>query len=66
MNEQQQQRSSQPASAASNSPSRYDYGNAGLPRDFDIRIEVAEQQEVVKQSQKQCAAYRWKCSEYDF
>jgi len=26
----------------------YDYSNAGWPRDFDIRIEVAEQQEIVR------------------
>ena len=44
----------------------YDYSNSGRPRDFDIRIEVAEQQEIVKQSQEQAAAYRWHCTEYDF
>ncbi len=36
--------------------SRYDYSNTGRPRDFDIRIEVAEQQEIAKQSQKQFSA----------
>jgi len=28
----------------------YDYSNERLPRDFDIRIEVAEQREVLEQS----------------
>lgn len=28
----------------------YDYSNRGLPRDFDIRIEVAEQQEILRSS----------------
>lgn len=27
---------------------RFDYANTGWPRDFDIRIEVAEQQEILK------------------
>lgn len=31
-------------------PTQYDYDNKGLPRDFDIRIEVAEQREVLEQS----------------
>ncbi|MEW6999136.1 hypothetical protein AADZ86_15735 [Colwelliaceae bacterium BS250] len=26
---------------------KFDYDNAGWPRDFDIRIEVAEQREVL-------------------
>lgn len=26
----------------------FDYDNTGLPRDFDIRIEVAEQREVLE------------------
>lgn len=29
---------------------RYEYDNAGWPRDFDIRIEVAEQREVLMAS----------------
>jgi len=28
----------------------FDYDNHNLPRDFDIRIEVAEQREVLEQS----------------
>ncbi|MEH6628058.1 MAG: hypothetical protein V7739_16565 [Motiliproteus sp.] len=44
----------------------YDYSNTGRPRDFDIRIEVAEQLEIVKQSQQLLAANRGHCSEYDF
>jgi len=28
----------------------FDYSNENLPRDFDIRIEVAEQREVLEQS----------------
>jgi len=28
----------------------FDYSNESLPRDFDIRIEVAEQREVLEQS----------------
>jgi len=27
----------------------FDYSNENLPRDFDIRIEVAEQREVLEQ-----------------
>ncbi|MEW6989253.1 hypothetical protein AADZ91_01075 [Colwelliaceae bacterium 6441] len=27
----------------------FDYNNTGLPRDFDIRIEVAEQREILEQ-----------------
>ncbi|WNC70533.1 hypothetical protein RGQ13_10335 [Thalassotalea psychrophila] len=26
----------------------FDYGNGGWPRDFDIRIEVAEQREILE------------------
>lgn len=44
----------------------YDYSNAGMPRDFDIRIEVAEQQEIIHQSQERLTDSRWHCSEYDF
>jgi hypothetical protein len=44
----------------------YDYSNRGRPRDFDIRIEVAEQQEVIKQSLEQYRSNRWQCSEYGF
>jgi hypothetical protein len=44
----------------------YDYSNAGRPRDFDIRLEVAEQREIVQQSLEQFAGQRWHCSEYDF
>ena len=29
--------------------SGYDYSNEHLPRDFDIRIEVAEQREILEQ-----------------
>lgn len=29
---------------------QFDYENSGWPRDFDIRIEVAEQREVLEQS----------------
>ena len=29
----------------------FDYSNENLPRDFDIRIEVAEQREILEQSQ---------------
>jgi hypothetical protein len=29
--------------------SGYDYSNENLPRDFDIRIEVAEQREILEQ-----------------
>jgi len=28
----------------------FDYDNANLPRDFDIRIEVAEQREILENS----------------
>jgi len=28
----------------------FDYSNESLPRDFDIRIEVAEQREILEQS----------------
>lgn len=45
------------------------YDNTAWPRDFDIRIEVAEQQEVVQGSheQKQVAGNKiWHLSEYDF
>ncbi|WP_019026825.1 hypothetical protein [Colwellia piezophila] len=28
----------------------FDYSNENLPRDFDIRIEVAEQREILEQS----------------
>ncbi|GAW96087.1 MULTISPECIES: hypothetical protein [Colwellia] len=28
----------------------FDYSNENFPRDFDIRIEVAEQREVLEQS----------------
>lgn len=28
----------------------FDYTNENLPRDFDIRIEVAEQREILEQS----------------
>ncbi len=28
----------------------FDYSNEKLPRDFDIRIEVAEQREILEQS----------------
>lgn len=28
----------------------FDYNNEDLPRDFDIRIEVAEQREILEQS----------------
>lgn len=28
----------------------FDYSNDKLPRDFDIRIEVAEQREILEQS----------------
>ncbi len=44
----------------------YDYSNAGLPRDFDIRFEVAEQKEILQQSQQPFSASKWHCSEYDF
>ncbi len=30
--------------------SAFDYSNENLPRDFDIRIEVAEQREILEQS----------------
>jgi len=30
--------------------SGFDYSNENLPRDFDIRIEVAEQREILEQS----------------
>lgn len=36
-----------PTSAITPEQVRYQYGNAGWPRDFDIRIEVAEQREVL-------------------
>mgnify|MGYP000659737768 CR=1 FL=1 len=29
---------------------KFDYSNENLPRDFDIRIEVAEQREVLEKS----------------
>lgn len=29
----------------------FDYDNSGWPRDFDIRIEVAEQREVLEYNQ---------------
>lgn len=45
---------------------QYDYTNHNRPRDFDIRIEVAEQREILEQSQQQSTTYRWQCSEYDF
>ncbi|GAA0817300.1 hypothetical protein KO495_07440 [Colwellia sp. D2M02] len=28
----------------------FDYSNESLPRDFDIRIEVAEQREILEQA----------------
>ncbi len=31
-------------------PITFDYDNANLPRDFDIRIEVAEQREILEQN----------------
>lgn len=31
-------------------PVEFEYENTGWPRDFDIRIEVAEQREVLEQS----------------
>ena len=30
---------------------KFDYDNTDLPRDFDIRIEVAEQREVLESNQ---------------
>ena len=30
----------------------FDYSNDNLPRDFDIRIEVAEQREILEQSKQ--------------
>ena len=33
----------------STEPVAFDYDNSGLPRDFDIRIEVAEQREILEQ-----------------
>ncbi|RDE24428.1 hypothetical protein DV711_02240 [Motiliproteus coralliicola] len=53
-----------PAEAPKNN--RYDYSNADRPRDFDIRIEVAEQQEIDQRSRQQFSNHRWQCSEYDF
>lgn len=29
--------------------SEFDYDNSGWPRDFDIRVEVAEQREILEQ-----------------
>ena len=51
---------------APNAEPLYDYSNNGRPRDFDIRIEVAEQPEILKQNPPRSAAYRWHCSDYDF
>ncbi len=66
MNSHPSNRSSAQSNGESNSLNGYDYSNSGRPRDFDIRIEVAEQQEIVKQSQEQFSAPLWHCSEYDF
>ncbi len=49
----------------------FDYSNNGLPRDFDIRIEVAEQQEVMRHNQEEYLRSsgrgpQWHTSEYDF
>ena len=49
----------------------FDYANDGWPRDFDIRIEVAEQREVLGQSQQRfnpitVGSPVWRTSEYDF
>jgi hypothetical protein len=38
----------------------YDYSNRCGARDFDILIEVAEQQEMLRQSQQLLAADRWR------
>lgn len=59
-------RSNIAANEESSNLNGYDYSNSGRPRDFDIRIEVAEQKEIVKQSQQQFSDRRWHCSEYDF
>ncbi len=44
----------------------FDYSNRGLPRDYDIRIEVAEQKEIINQSREQQSTSGWQCSDYDF
>lgn len=31
-------------------PTEFDYDNSDWPRDFDIRIEVAEQREILEKS----------------
>ena len=43
----------------------YDYNNSEWPRDFDIRIEVAEQKEVLERSNGKLKQIMH-CSEYDF
>ncbi len=48
-----------------NSPTeikRSEYRNTDWPRDFDFRIEVAEQKEVIEQPIPQQS----ECSEYDY
>ncbi len=44
---------------------RYDYQNGSLPRDFDIRVEVAEQKEILERSNGRLKQLMH-CSEYDF
>lgn len=44
---------------------RFEYDNNDWPRDFDIRIEVAEQKEVLERSNGKLKQIMH-CSEYDF
>ena len=49
----------------------FDYTNDGWPRDFDIRIQVAEQQEVLRRNRQRFDQITvqspvWRTSEYDF
>ncbi|OMH25832.1 hypothetical protein [Motiliproteus sp. MSK22-1] len=61
----QAQKQPHSSKAINGSDDSYDYNNSEWPRDFDIRIEVAEQKEVLERSNGKLKQIMH-CSEYDF